>query len=116
MVAAGEGLATLLEICPEGRWDLLPEGADLALAAVRHTAENCRSAVPGPKPGEVANDPQGASDRQKTLAALACAGATLPAAASLQALTAAEHPGPRPPDELASLFPDVIAGWDPQSV
>ena len=37
-------------------------------------------------------------------------------AASLQALTAAEHPGPRPPDELASLFPDVIAGWDPQSV
>lgn len=70
MVAAGEGLATLLEICPEGRWDILPEGADLALAAVRHTAENCRSAVPGPKPGEAANDPQGASDRQKILAAL----------------------------------------------
>lgn len=70
MVAAGEGLAALLEICPDGRWDILPEGADLALAAVRHTAENCRSAVPGPKPGEVANDPQGASDRQKTLAAL----------------------------------------------
>lgn len=70
MVAAGEGLATLLEICPDGRWDILPEGADLALAAVRHTAENCRSAVPGPKPGEAANDPQGASDRQKTLAAL----------------------------------------------
>ena len=70
MVAAGEGLAALLEICPDGRWDILPEGADLALAAVRHTAENCRSTVPGPKPGEVANDPQGASDRQKTLAAL----------------------------------------------
>lgn len=70
MVAAGEGLAALLEICPEGRWDLVPEGADLALAAVRHTAENCRTAVPGPKPGEAANDPQGASDRQKTLAAL----------------------------------------------
>lgn len=70
MIAAGEGLAGLLEVCPEGRWDLLPEGADQALAAVRQTAENCRSAVPGPKPGEVANDPQGASDRQKTLAAL----------------------------------------------
>lgn len=70
MVAAGEGLATLLEICPDGRWDILPEGADLALAAVRHTAENCRTAVPGPKPGEVSADPQGASDRQKTLAAL----------------------------------------------
>ena len=70
MVAAGEGLAGLLELCPDGRWDLLPEGADLALAAVRQTAENCRSAVPGPKPGEAAGDPQGASDRQKTLAAL----------------------------------------------
>ena len=70
MVAAGEGLATLLEICPDGRWDVLPEGADLALAAVRHTAENCRGAVPGPRPGEAAGDPQGASDRQKTLAAL----------------------------------------------
>ena len=70
MVAAGEGLAGLLDLCPEGRWDLLPEGADLALAAVRQTAENCRSAVPGPKPGEAAGDPQGASDRQKTLAAL----------------------------------------------
>ena len=70
MVAAGEGLATLLEICPDGRWDVLPEGADLALAAVRHTAENCRGAVPGPRPGEAAGDPQGASERQKTLAAL----------------------------------------------
>ena len=70
MVAAGEGLAGLVELCPEGRWDLLPEGADLALAAVRQTAENCRSAVPGPKPGEASGDPQGASDRQKTLAAL----------------------------------------------
>ena len=70
MVAAGEGLAGLLELCPEGRWDQLPEAADLALAAVRQTAENCRSAVPGPKPGEAAGDPQGASDRQKTLAAL----------------------------------------------
>ncbi|MDV8000811.1 ATP-dependent DNA helicase [Rhodococcus sp. IEGM 1408] len=70
MVAAGEGLAGLLELCPEGRWDLLPEGADLALAAVRQTAEHCRSAVPGPKPGEASGDPQGASDRQKTLAAL----------------------------------------------
>ena len=70
MVSAGEGLATLLEICPAGRWDTLPEGADLALAAVRHTAENCRGAVPGPRPGEAAGDPQGASDRQKTLAAL----------------------------------------------
>ena len=70
MVAAGEGLAGILELCPEGRWDLLPEGADLALAAVRQTAENCRSAVPGPKPGEAAADPQGASERQKALAAL----------------------------------------------
>lgn len=70
MVAAGEGLASLLELCPEGRWDLLPEGADMALAAVRQTAENCRSAVPGPKPGEAAGDPQSASERQKTLAAL----------------------------------------------
>ncbi|WP_010541947.1 ATP-dependent DNA helicase [Dietzia alimentaria] len=70
MVAAGEGFAALLELCPEGRWDLMPEGADLGLAAVRHTAENCRTAVPGPKPGEAAGDPQGASDRQKTLAAL----------------------------------------------
>lgn len=70
MVSAGEGLSGLLELCPEGRWDILPEGADLALAAVRQTAENCRSAVPGPKPGESAGDPQGASERQKTLAAL----------------------------------------------
>lgn len=70
MVAAGEGLAGLLDLCPEGRWDLLPDGADMALAAVRQTAENCRSAVPGPKPGEAAGDPQGASERQKTLAAL----------------------------------------------
>src|SRR5699024_10778498 len=70
MVAAGEDLASLLEACPEGRWDLLPDGADAALASVRQTAENCRSAVPGPKPGEAAGDPQGASERQKTLAAL----------------------------------------------
>src|SRR5699024_8008961 len=48
MVAAGEDLASLLEACPEGRWDLLPDGADAALASVRQTAENCRSAVPGP--------------------------------------------------------------------
>src|SRR5699024_9056399 len=65
-----EDLASLLEACPEGRWDLLPDGADAALASVRQTAENCRSAVPGPKPGEAAGDPQGASERQKTLAAL----------------------------------------------
>lgn len=30
-------------------------------------------------------------------------------AASVQAMTAAEHPGPRPPDELARLLPDTIA-------
>lgn len=70
MIAAGEDLAGLLEQCPEGRWDQLPEGADLAVAAVRQSAEACRAAVPGPKPGETANDPQGASDRQKALAAL----------------------------------------------
>ena len=70
MVAAGEDLAGLLENCPEGRWDRLPEGADLALAAVRQSSEHCRSVVPGPKPAEGANDPQAASDRQKVLAAL----------------------------------------------
>ena len=30
-------------------------------------------------------------------------------AASLQAITASRHPGPHPPDMLASFFPDVIA-------
>lgn len=30
-------------------------------------------------------------------------------AASLQAITASRHPGPQPPDVLASFFPDVIA-------
>lgn len=30
-------------------------------------------------------------------------------AASLQAMTARHHPGPHPPDVLASMFPDVIA-------
>ncbi len=30
-------------------------------------------------------------------------------AASLQAITASQHPGPHPPDVLASFFPDVIA-------
>ena len=31
-------------------------------------------------------------------------------AASLQAITASAHPGPQPPDVLASFFPDTIAG------
>ncbi|MDO5736681.1 MAG: NAD(P)H-hydrate epimerase [Propionibacteriaceae bacterium] len=31
-------------------------------------------------------------------------------AASLQAMTASHHPGPHPPDVLASFFPEVIAG------
>ena len=70
MIAAGEDLAELLEHCQEGRWDQLPQGADLALAAVRQSTEHCRQTVPAPKPGETANDPQKASDRQKLLAAL----------------------------------------------
>lgn len=32
------------------------------------------------------------------------------AAASVQALTARAHPGPRPPQDLARLLPDVVAG------
>ncbi|GAB3624354.1 bifunctional ADP-dependent NAD(P)H-hydrate dehydratase/NAD(P)H-hydrate epimerase [Mariniluteicoccus endophyticus] len=35
------------------------------------------------------------------------------AAASVQAMTAARHPGPRSPQELAVLMPDTIAALDP---
>ena len=70
LVEAGEALAELLDVCPVDRWDLLPEGADATLAAVRQAGESCRAAIGGPKPGEVANDPSGASDRLKVVAAL----------------------------------------------
>lgn len=39
------------------------------------------------------------------------AGPAAALAASLQAMAAAAHPGPRPPDALASTFPDIINGW-----
>ena len=71
-----------------------------------------RVAVPGPAwtaqagSGDVLAGVCGA-----LMAAGLSAGDAALAGASLQAMTAAAHPGPRPPQELAELFVETIGAW-----
>ncbi|WP_333618163.1 ATP-dependent DNA helicase, partial [Dietzia sp.] len=67
---AADGLAMVLAEEKRDRWDQISEDAAMAINGVREASANCRATIAASKPGEAANDPEGASARKQAAAAL----------------------------------------------
>lgn len=65
-----EGLSLVLAEEKKDRWDQISDDAAMAVGAVREASANCRATIAASKPGEAANDPEGASARRQAAAAL----------------------------------------------
>ncbi|MBJ8346603.1 ATP-dependent DNA helicase [Antrihabitans sp. YC2-6] len=67
---AAEAWGGVLEELNASRWDVMPNGAAAALALVRDSAWNVRTALAPSRPGMAASDPDAAAARNAALAAI----------------------------------------------
>ncbi|MDN5758713.1 MAG: ATP-dependent helicase, partial [Tomitella sp.] len=65
--SAGEDLGAVLDECPVGAWQRIPDAAGPALAVLRDSCWAARTAVGPTKPGMIASDPEAAAARNAAL-------------------------------------------------